>query len=121
MSMDDNHVENVLPLIHQNHCLIVREVPKEAGICKSLCHLILTEKLKMATCCSKTCAASADASLLIHEFLTKHEITAVPQPPHPPDLPPVDFFLVPEVEILAIRLPISDGRGDRRKFDMGPS
>ena len=34
---------------------------------------------------------------------------------------PCGLFLVPEVEILTERLPISDGRGDRRKFNMGPS
>jgi len=34
---------------------------------------------------------------------------------------PCGLFLVPEVEILTKRSPISDGRGDRRKFDMGPS
>jgi len=34
---------------------------------------------------------------------------------------PCRLFLVPEVEILTKRLPISDGRGDRRKFDTGPS
>jgi len=32
---------------------------------------------------------------------------------------PCGLFLVPEVEILTERPPISDGRGDRRKFDMG--
>ena len=34
---------------------------------------------------------------------------------------PCGPFLVPEVEILTKRSPISDGRGDRRKFDTGPS
>ena len=31
------------------------------------------------------------------------------------------LFLVPEVKILAKMSPISDGRGDRRKFGKGPS
>jgi hypothetical protein len=34
---------------------------------------------------------------------------------------PCGLFLVPEVEILTKMSPISNGRGDRRKFDMGPS
>ena len=34
---------------------------------------------------------------------------------------PCGLFLVPEVKILTKRSPISDGRGDRRKFDTGPS
>jgi len=34
---------------------------------------------------------------------------------------PRGIFLVPEVEILTERSPISDGIGDRRKFYMGPS
>jgi len=44
--MDDDHVEKVLAVIRQNRRLTVREVAEEVGICKSLCHLILTEKLK---------------------------------------------------------------------------
>jgi len=31
------------------------------------------------------------------------------------------LFLVPKVEILTKRSPISDSRGDIRKFDMGPA
>jgi len=46
-SMDDYHVEKVLALIRQNRRLTVREVAEEVGICKSLCHQILTDKLKM--------------------------------------------------------------------------
>ena len=46
-SMDDDHVEKVLPVIRQNRRLTVHEVAEEVGICKSLCHLILTDKLKM--------------------------------------------------------------------------
>jgi len=34
---------------------------------------------------------------------------------------PCGLFLGPEVEIFTKRSPISDGRGDRRKFDTGPS
>ena len=45
-SMDD-HVEKVLAVIRQNLRLTVREVAEEVGICKSSCHLILTDKLKM--------------------------------------------------------------------------
>ena len=46
-SMDDDHVEKVLAVIRQNRLPTVREVAEEAGICKSSCHLILTDKLKM--------------------------------------------------------------------------
>jgi predicted transcriptional regulator len=37
----------VLALIHQNRRLTVHEVAEEVGIRKSLCHHILTDKLKM--------------------------------------------------------------------------
>jgi len=37
--------------------------------------------------------APAHVSLLIREFLTKHEVTVVPQPPYSPDLAPAEFFL----------------------------
>ena len=52
-SMDDNHVEKVLALIHQNHRLTVREVAEEVGICKSSCHLNLTDKLKILRVAAK--------------------------------------------------------------------
>ena len=47
MPMDDDHVEKVLALIRQNRRLTVREVAEEVGICKSSCHQILTDRLKM--------------------------------------------------------------------------
>ena len=46
-STDDDHVEKVLAVIRQNRRLTVREVAEEEGICKSSCHLILTDKPKM--------------------------------------------------------------------------
>ena len=47
--MDDDHVEKVFAVIRQNHRLTIHEVAEEVGICKSSCHQILTDKLKM--CC----------------------------------------------------------------------
>jgi len=35
----------------------------------------------------------AHSSILICNFLIKHETMLVPQPPYSPDLAPVDFFL----------------------------
>jgi len=85
-SMEDNHVEKMFAVIRQNHHLTVREVAEYVGICKGPCHLIMTEKTEDVSCCRKICAASADASPLIHEFLTNHETTVVPQLPYSPDL-----------------------------------
>jgi len=51
--MDDDHVEKVLAAIRQNRRLTVHEVAEEVGICKSSCHLILTEKLKMRSVAAK--------------------------------------------------------------------
>ena len=65
--------------------------------------------------------APAQASLLIREFLTKHETTVVPQTPYSPDLAPEDFFLFPNLKSSLKRAPISDGKGERRKFDTEPS
>ena len=65
--------------------------------------------------------APAQASLLIREFLTKHQTTVVPPATLLSRFGPCRLFLVPEVKILTKRSPISDGGGDRRKFDKGPS
>ena len=46
-SMDDDHIEKVLAVFRRNRRLTVREVAEVVGICKSSCHLILTDKLKM--------------------------------------------------------------------------
>jgi len=81
--VDDDHVEKVLAVIRQNRRLTVRDFDR---------------KTEDASCCRKICAASADASLLIHEFLTRHETTVVPQPPYSPDLAPADFFLFPKLK-----------------------
>jgi len=89
--VDDDHVEKVFAVIRQNRRLTVREVAEEMGICKSSCHLILIEKQQM-----RRVAASRYTSLLIHEFLTKHETTVVPQPPYSQDLAPADVFLFPK-------------------------
>jgi hypothetical protein len=53
MSMDDDHIEKVLALIRQNRCLTAREVAEEVGICKSLCHQILPDKLKVRPVAAK--------------------------------------------------------------------
>jgi len=91
--MDDDHFEKVLAVIRQNRRLTVREVAEEVGICKSSCHLILTEKLQMRRLVEKFVPRLLTDALLIREFLTKHETTVVPQPPYTPDLAPADFFL----------------------------
>ena len=52
-SMDDDHLEKVLAEFRQNRRLTFREVAEEVGICKSSCHTILTEKLKMCRVVAK--------------------------------------------------------------------
>jgi len=64
-SMDDIHVEKVLAVIRQNCHLTVREVAEEAGICKSSCHQILTEKRKMHRV----------ATRFVPHLLTRHSLS----------------------------------------------
>jgi len=42
--------------------------------------------------------APAHATLLVREFLTKHETTVVALPPYSPDLAPAAFFLFPKLK-----------------------
>jgi len=51
--MYNDHAEKVLAVIRRNRRLTVREVAEEVGICKSSCHLILTDKLKMRRVAAK--------------------------------------------------------------------
>ena len=120
-SMDDDHFEKMLTLIRQNRRLTVREVAEEIGICKSSCHQILTDKLKMRPCCRKICTASyerrAPYPWIFDEawndccssgaLLSRFDLCGL--------------FPIPTVEILTERSPISDDRRDRRKLDTGPS
>jgi hypothetical protein len=87
-STDDDNAEKVLAVVCENRRLTVHEVSEEVGISISLCHTILTEKLEM----QHHDNASAHTSLLVHEFLVKHETTVVPQPPYSPELAPAYFF-----------------------------
>jgi hypothetical protein len=89
--MDDDHVEKVGAVIHENCHPTIREVSEEVGISKSSCHTILSKKLEIH------CVA-AHMSLLVHEFLVKHETTVIPQMPYSPDLAPVDLFLFPSLK-----------------------
>jgi transposase len=43
--------------------------------------------------------APAHTALSIREFLAKHPIPAIPQPPYSPDHSPPDFFLFPTLKI----------------------
>jgi len=42
--------------------------------------------------------APAQASLLIHSYLAKHQTSVVPHSPYSPDLAPADFFLFPKIK-----------------------
>jgi len=63
--MDADHVEKLLAVIRRNRCLNVREVAAEVGICKSSCHLILTEKRKMRRVAAK----------FVPRLLTRHSLS----------------------------------------------
>ena len=114
-SMDDDQVEKALAVIRQNRRLTVREIAEEVGICKSSCHQILTEERKM-----RRVAAKWRVSPYPWIFDEEWDDCCPPAAPLS-RFGPCGLFLVPEVEILTKRSPISDGRGDRRKFDTGPS
>ena len=107
-------------VIRQNRRLTGREVAEGGGICKSSCYLILAEKLKMGRVAAK----------FVRRLLTRRSLSWIFEETWDDCCPPAallsrfgpcGLFLVPEVEILTKRSPISDGRGDRRKFDTGPS
>jgi len=75
----------------QNRRLNVREVAEEVGICEFV-PPNFDRQTAYVLCCLKICSLSADTSLLIREFLTKHETTVVPpQPSHSPDFAPADL------------------------------
>jgi histone-lysine N-methyltransferase SETMAR len=42
--------------------------------------------------------APSHTSLLVAQYLTKHNVTTIPHPPYSPDLAPCDFFLFPKLK-----------------------
>ena len=58
--------------------------------------------------------APVHISLLIHDFLTKREMTLVPKPPYSPDIAPTDLCLH-LAEILTERKTVCVCRGDLKK------
>jgi len=42
--------------------------------------------------------AASHTSLRVREFLAKHNVATLPQPPCSPDLGPADFFLFPRIK-----------------------
>jgi len=95
-STDDDHVEKMLAVIRQNRRLTVREVSEGAGICKTSCHVILTEKRKMRRVAAKFVPSLLARRSLSMNFWRSNETTVVPQPPYSPDLAPDDCFLFPK-------------------------
>ena len=100
-SMDDDRVEKVLAVIRQN-------VPRGEPFNKEF-YLNLLKRLRAAVRRKRPEAwtntlmlhhdnAPDHASLLIPEFLKKHETTVVPQPPYSPNLAPEDFFFFPKLK-----------------------
>jgi len=102
MSIDDDRVGKVLAVFRKN-------VPRGETVNKEL-YLNVMKCLRAAVRRKRPEAwtnntwmlhhdnAPAHVSLLIREFLTKHETTVVPQPPYSPDLVPADFFLFPKLK-----------------------
>jgi len=100
--MDDDRVQKVLAVIRQN-------VPRGETVNKEF-YLKVLKRLRAAMRRKKPEAwtnniwmlhhdnAPAHASLLIREFLRKHETTVVPQAPYSPDLAPAYFFLFPKLK-----------------------
>ena len=100
--MDDDRVEKVLDVIRKN-------VSRGETVNKEV-YLNVLKRLRAAVRRKRPEAwtnniwmlhhdnGPAHASLLIREFLTKHETTVVPQPPYSPDLVPADFFLFPKLK-----------------------
>ena len=50
----DDHIEKARSVIRESRRLTIREVSEEVGTCKSSCHTILTEKLKMLRVAAKS-------------------------------------------------------------------
>ena len=95
-SMGEDHIEKVHAVIRPNRRSTIREVAEVVGISKSSYHLILTDKLQMHRVTAKFVPHLLTDTLIIREFLMKHDTTVVPQPPYSPDLAPADFFFFPK-------------------------
>jgi len=68
-STGDDQIEKVRSVIRENRRLTIREVSEEVGNCKSSCHTILTEELKMH------CVAAKFVPRLLTEEQKQNRVT----------------------------------------------
>ena len=64
----------------------------------TLCADIALRSGAPATGFCTTTNAPAHRAVTTNEFLAKHNIPSLPQPPYSPDLAPCDFFLFPQLK-----------------------
>ena len=122
-SVDDDHVEKVFAVIGQYRRLSVREVCWRSGNLWKFASPDFDRKKKTDRCVvlsqnlCRVCWLGALSPWIFDEAW--HD--CIPPASLFSRFGPCRPFLVAEVEILTKRSPISDGRGNRRKFDTGPS
>ena len=71
--------------------LTVRELENDLGIPKTTVWQILNKMLGMTR-------VPAHSSNLVQQFLSKHSIALLRQPPYSPDITPCDFWLFPKLK-----------------------
>jgi hypothetical protein len=69
--------------------MTVRLLADTLNIPKTVVHRIVMDELNMRKVCAKLVPK-------FREFLAKHHVATLPQPPYSPDLAPADFFLFKE-------------------------
>ncbi|BFZ13202.1 hypothetical protein BsWGS_16241 [Bradybaena similaris] len=104
-SRSEKHIDDVSSTVRENRRITIRELSEEHSISFGSVQAILTEDLGMRRVSAKFVPKllSADqkdnrVSGQLNQFLAKHNIPQVRQPPYSPDLAPCDFFLFPKIK-----------------------
>ncbi|BFZ21096.1 hypothetical protein BsWGS_24135 [Bradybaena similaris] len=104
-SRSEKHIADVSSTVRENRRITIRELSEEHSISFGSVQAILTEDLGMRRVSAKFVPKllSADqkdnrVSGQLNQFLAKHKIPQVRQPPYSPDLAPCDFFLFPKIK-----------------------
>ena len=85
ISVNDDNTEKVKKIVLENLCVDIKEVAEALNISYESTQYIVV---------------STHSSLIVTEFLAKHETKVIAQPLYSPDLAPCDFFLFPKLKYL---------------------
>ena len=104
-SVNDDNIEKVKKIVFENRRVGIREVAEAFNISYGSTQHIVVNVLGMKRVATRLVPndlnhdnAPSHTSLIVTDFLAKHETKVISQSPHLPDFGPCDVFLFPKIK-----------------------